>query len=86
MLQNQNGEADYNVWFHCMMSCSRNVIILGSDTDIWVYCMALLECGWMENKEGYVEKTLAAEYIHLNTLYFAALEHPQLSNRSPCAV
>ena len=36
MLMNRNGEADYNVWFHCMTSTSRN-IILGSDTDIWVY-------------------------------------------------
>ena len=58
MLQNKNREADYNVWFHCMMSCSRNVIVLGSDTDIWVYGMALLECGWMENKDVYVEKNL----------------------------
>lgn len=34
MLVNKNGEADYSIWFHCMTSSSRNVIILGSDTDI----------------------------------------------------
>ena len=36
MLHNKNGEADYNVWY-CMMSTSRNIIIMGSDTDIWVF-------------------------------------------------
>ena len=39
MLANKNGEADYNVWFHCMTSSSINIyiVVLGSDTDIWVY-------------------------------------------------
>ena len=29
MLQNKNGEADYNVWYHCMISTSRHIIVLG---------------------------------------------------------
>ena len=36
MLQNNNGDAEYNVWYHCMMFTSQNIIIMGSDTDIWV--------------------------------------------------
>ena len=34
MLTNKNGEADYNVWYHCLSSLSSNIVILGSDTDI----------------------------------------------------
>ena len=45
MLKNKNGEADYNLWYHCMASTSSKVIILGSDTDICVYGMALVGCG-----------------------------------------
>ena len=42
---NESGEADYNVWYHCMSSLSSNIVILGSDTDIWVYGMAYKGCG-----------------------------------------
>ena len=50
MLRNENGEADYNLWYHCMASTGSNIIILGSDTDIWVYGMAIMGCGWLGNK------------------------------------
>ena len=56
MLMNRNGEADCNVWFHCMTSTSRNIVILGSDTDIWVYGMIFMEGGWFPNKTVYIEK------------------------------
>lgn len=55
MLDNKNGEADYNVWFHCMTCTLQNVIILGSDTDIWVYGMVYKDCGWLGRKNVYVE-------------------------------
>ena len=42
MLKNKNGEADYNLWFHCMASTSSKLVLLGSDTDIWVYEIALM--------------------------------------------
>ena len=80
MLANENGEADYNVWFHCMSSASRNVVILGSDTDIWVYGMIFMEGGWFPNKTGYVEKSIQREYVCLNTLNTAASLHPQLKH------
>ena len=58
MLQNKNGEADY-VWYHCMMSTSRNIIIMRSDMDIiWVCGLAFLQCGWINNKVVYVEKSI----------------------------
>ena len=53
MLRNKNGEADYNVWYHCMSSLSSNIIVLGSDTDIWVYGMAFMGCRWLGNKTVY---------------------------------
>ena len=57
MLANNNGEADYNVWYHCMKSTHSHIIVLGSDTDIWVYGMALMDCGWIENKVVLINKT-----------------------------
>ena len=79
MLRNENGEADYNVCYHCMMSTCRQIVILGSDTDIWVYGMAFMDCGWLENKEVFVEKAINSEYVHLNTLAQAVSAHPQLA-------
>lgn len=78
MLANKNGEADYNVWFHCMTSSSRNIVILGSDTDIWVYGMIFMEGGWFPNKNVYIERSIHTEYVSLNTLCTAASCHPQL--------
>ena len=51
-----------------MTSTCRQIVILGSDTDIWVYGMAFMDCGWLENKEVFVEKAINSEYVHLNTL------------------
>ena len=78
ILKNRNGEADYNVWFHCMMSTSEKIVVLGSDTDIWVYGMMFLECGWLQNKTVYVECKIGKEYVHLNKLMDMAHAHPKL--------
>ena len=67
MLKNNNGEADYNVWYHCMISMLQNVTILGSDTDIWVYGMVYKDCGLLGRKIVYVEKTIEAEYVSIIT-------------------
>ena len=45
MLSNQNGEADYNVWYHVKNTLTQNILVIGNDTDIWVYGMALFESG-----------------------------------------
>ena len=34
MLSNQNGEADYNIWYHVKNTLSQNILIVGNDTDI----------------------------------------------------
>ena len=60
-LKNQLGEADYAMWYHCVMSTSTNIIILGSDTDIWVYGMALKEAGWLQNKRMFVERSIKTD-------------------------
>ena len=80
MLKNENGEADYNLWYHCMTSTSQQIVILGSDTDIWGYGMAFKDCGWLGSKVVYVEKTLGAEYVCVNNFPVAASSHPQLRN------
>ena len=78
MLKNQNGEADNNAWYHCMTTTSKKVIVLGSDTDIWVYGMVFMECGWLANKTVCVECKLASEYIHIKILPETAQLHPKL--------
>ena len=79
MLANNNGEADYNVWYHCMKSTHSHIIVLGSDTDIWVYGMALMDCGWIEHQVIFVEKSINSEYVDLNALSVAVAAHPQLA-------
>ena len=51
MLSNQNGEADYNVWYHVKNTLTQNILVIGNDTDIWVYGMALFESGQLGNKQ-----------------------------------
>ena len=78
MLKNENGEADYNVWYHCMSSLSSNIVILGSDTDIWVYGMAYKGCGWLGNKTVYIERAIGSEYVSLNAISEVVMNHPKL--------
>ena len=63
MLSNQNGEADYN-----KNSLTQNILIVGSDTDIWVYGMALLESGQLGEKQIRVERIVNAEYVDINCI------------------
>ena len=44
-------------------------VLLGSDTDIiWVYGMALMECGWVGDKLIYVERALnSVSHPNFNT-------------------
>ena len=79
MLRNKNGEAD---WFHCMASTSSKLVLLGSDTDIWVYGMALMECGWLGDKLIYVERSLKSEYVNVNAILEASVSHPNLKKVS----
>ena len=75
---NKNGEVVYNVWYHCLSSLSSNIVILGSDTDIWVYGMAFMGCGWLGNKTVYVERAVGSEYVSLNAIFEAVMNHPKL--------
>ena len=78
-LSNQLGEADYGMWYHCVMSTSRHILVIGSDTDIWVYGMALKESGWLQNKSVFVERIIGTEYVDLDKLQLAVAAHPALS-------
>ena len=35
MLKNKNGEADYNVWFHCIMSTSDKIVVFREYMGVW---------------------------------------------------
>ena len=49
MLLNQNG-GDYNIWYHVTNTVFKNILIIGNDTVIWVYEMALFLSGQLGNK------------------------------------
>ena len=65
---------------------SNNVVILGSDTDIWVYGMVYQDCGWLGSKAVFVEKEIGVEYacitkLHVSLSYMLhedAYSHPQI--------
>ena len=78
-LANRLGEADYSMWYHCVTSTSNHIVIIGSDTDIWVYGMALKEGGWLGDKVVYVEKTLNAEFVDICEIHNVIRSHPSLS-------
>ena len=52
-------------------------VILGSDTDIWVYGMSI-GCGWLGNKMVYVERAIGSDYVCLNALSETVMNHPKL--------
>ena len=47
---NQHGEADYAIWHHTSHTSSSLIGIISSDTDTWVYGLALVEIGWVQGK------------------------------------
>lgn len=57
---------------------SSNIIVLGSDTDIWVYGMAYMGCGWLGNKTVFIERAIGSEYVSLNAISEAVMNHPKL--------
>ena len=52
--------------------------MVGSDTDVWVYGMALMGCGWLDNKTVYVETSINSEYVSINAILEATTNHPKL--------
>ena len=79
MLSNQNGKADYNIWYHVKNTLTQNILVIGNDTDIWVYGMALFESGQLGNKQIKVERVINAEYVDINCIVDACNAHPVLS-------
>ena len=66
------------MWYHCATSTSNRVIVLGSDTDTWVYGMVFMESGWLVKKTVYVECKIGGEYVHGNKLIETSKLHPTL--------
>ena len=74
--KNENGEADYNVWYHCMTSTSQNVVV----TRTYGYT------AWCSRTVGglgeklYAEKETGAEYVCINNLHVAVYSQPKLKH------
>ena len=40
--------------------------------------MAFMGCGWLGNKTVYVERAVGSEYVSLNAIFEAVMNHPKL--------
>ena len=52
MLNNKHGKADSTMWFHAIRSNAHNVLVVASDTDVWV---GGLELKWLGDKSVIVK-------------------------------
>ena len=59
LASNEQGEADYALWHHAIHCQGNDVLIVSSDTDVWVYGLALWEAGWPHNKNIFVQRGLS---------------------------
>ena len=65
---NNKGEADVGIWFHASKSQLQKIIVMASDTDIYMYGMALMEMKRFSNdgdKEVAVELSFGKEFFYV---------------------
>ena len=78
---NQHGEGDVGVWYHCLLRPEKNVLIVSSDTDIWMYGLLLTELSHQLQSRATCVKCLNSSsmtYINVTQLYESICTHPQL--------
>ena len=76
--ENEKGEADCGIWFHACCSTSENIVVIANDTDVWMYGLAILESGFLANKQVIIELSNEKEYVHLNNGLLCLKAHPSL--------
>ena len=72
-----------------MHSPSKNLVIISSDTDTWVYGLGICEAGHFNNKRVYVQRGNTNSYININEGTALISNHPvfsTLSNPTLCLV
>ena len=85
---NEHGEGDVAVWHHCLSRSEQNIVILSSDTDVWMYRLLTTELSFqLQSKQVYVKCLNSSPPIHINVtrLYESITVHPQLGKiKHPC--
>ena len=76
---NQHGEADFAVWHHLIQATYSNFVVVSSDTDTWVYGLAINRTLFLTGKNVYVQRALLTV-----TSAFQEQHHSLLSNFSSC--
>ena len=78
--EHKHGEEDVAVWHHCLSRSEQNIVILSSDTDVWMYRLLMTELSFqLQSKQVYVAYN-SSPPIHVNVarLYESIIVHPQL--------
>ena len=79
---NNKGEADVGIWFHASKSQLQKILVMASDTDIYMYGMALMEIKRFSNdgdKEVAVELSFGKEFFYVNKAIHLIQNHPLLN-------
>ena len=76
--KNNKGEADYAIWFHACQSKCDKILVTANDCDIWMYGLAILEAGFLIDKDINIELCFGKEYIYLNTALTCIRTHGSL--------
>ena len=77
---NNKGEADSGIWFHAAKSTSKQIIVIANDTDVFMYGIALMESGYLSNKDVAVERCYEREYVSINTAVDCFSSHDSLKS------
>lgn len=79
---NEHGEADYAIWHHCIRSNIRNILVVSSDTDTWVYGLGLFELNLFDTKHIFVQRGNTESYININNAVTLISDHSRLTGIS----
>ena len=78
-VSNQHGEAGFAVWHHCIHTHSDNIVVVSSDTDTWVYGLAIYAARHLSGKNVYVQRGNSESYININRAATLISNHRVLS-------
>ena len=79
--QNEHGEGDVGVWYHCLLRSEQKIMLVSSDTDVWMYGLLVTELSpQLQSKQVYVKclNSSPTLYVNVTRLYESVTTHPQL--------
>ena len=77
--QNNQGEADNNIFWHTNESPCDKILVIASDTDVLMNGLTLLDAGWFATKSLAIQIS-KSEFVSLNEGVTNINSHPKLVN------